>query len=62
MGKKGYAEIKAKESYDFWMKQGTMQAFDFTKARARLFGAEGHPETKITFFRCRRPKKRQKKN
>jgi len=26
-----------------------MQAFDFTKARARLFGAEGHPKEKITF-------------
>jgi len=28
---------------------GAMQAFDFTKARARLFGAEGHPKQKITF-------------
>jgi len=27
----------------------TMQAFDFTKARARLFGAEGHPKERITF-------------
>ena len=26
-----------------------MQAFDFTKARARLFGAEGQPREKITF-------------
>lgn len=38
----------------FWMifrqaKSGAMQAFDFTKARARLFGAEGHPKEKITF-------------
>ena len=38
----------------FWMifrqaKTGTMQAFDFTKARARLFGAEGHPSERITF-------------
>jgi cell division protease FtsH len=38
----------------FWMifrqaKTGTMQAFDFTKARARLFGAEGHPRERITF-------------
>jgi cell division protease FtsH len=38
----------------FWMifrqaKGGAMQAFDFTKARARLFGAEGHPKEKITF-------------
>jgi len=30
-------------------KAGTMQAFDFTKARARLFGAEGHPQERITF-------------
>ncbi len=30
-------------------KTGAMQAFDFTKARARLFGAEGHPKEKITF-------------
>jgi len=38
----------------FWMifrqaRGGAMQAFDFTKARARLFGAEGHPKEKITF-------------
>jgi cell division protease FtsH len=38
----------------FWMifrqaKTGAMQAFDFSKARARLFGAEGHPKEKITF-------------
>ncbi len=38
----------------FWMifrqaKGGAMQAFDFTKARARLFGAEGHPKERITF-------------
>jgi len=30
-------------------KTGAMQAFDFSKARARLFGAEGHPKEKITF-------------
>jgi len=30
-------------------KGGAMQAFDFTKARARLFGAEGHPSERITF-------------
>lgn len=30
-------------------KVGASQAFNFTKARARLFGAEGHPRTKITF-------------
>jgi len=38
----------------FWMifrqaKGGAMQAFDFTKAKARLFGAEGHPKERITF-------------
>ncbi len=30
-------------------KVGASQAFNFTKARARLFGAEGHPKDKITF-------------
>ncbi|MDP2967131.1 MAG: ATP-dependent metallopeptidase FtsH/Yme1/Tma family protein, partial [bacterium] len=38
----------------FWMifrqaKTGAMQAFNFSRARARLFGAEGHPKEKITF-------------
>jgi cell division protease FtsH len=38
----------------FWMmfrqaKTGAMQAFDFTKAKARIFGAEGHGKEKITF-------------
>lgn len=38
----------------FWMifrqaKTGAMQALDFTKAKAKLFGAEGHPKEKITF-------------
>ena len=38
----------------FWMifkqaKTGAMQAFDFTKARARLFGAKGNPKERITF-------------
>ena len=38
----------------FWMifrqaKGGALQAFDFSKAKARLFGAEGHPKQKITF-------------
>jgi cell division protease FtsH len=28
---------------------GVTQAFDFTRARARLFGAEGHTKEKITF-------------
>ena len=30
-------------------RSGAMQAFDFTKARARLFGGEGQPKEKITF-------------
>ena len=30
-------------------KTGAMQAFDFTKAKARLFGAEGHGKEKIAF-------------
>lgn len=30
-------------------RSGAMQAFDFSKAKARLFGAEGHPKQKITF-------------
>ncbi len=30
-------------------KTGAGQAFDFTKAKARLFGAEGHSKEKITF-------------
>ncbi len=38
----------------FWMifrqaKTGAMQTFDFTKAKARLFGATGHPQEKISF-------------
>jgi cell division protease FtsH len=38
----------------FWFifrqaKAGATQAFSFTQAKARLFGAEGHPKTKITF-------------
>ena len=38
----------------FWFifrqaRSGVGQAFDFTKARARLFGAEGQPREKITF-------------
>ena len=38
----------------FWMifrqaRAGAMQAFNFSKARARLFGAEGHPKEKIIF-------------
>lgn len=30
-------------------KSGSVQVFDFTKAKARLFGAEGHGKEKITF-------------
>jgi len=30
-------------------KGNAMQAFDFSKARARLFGAEGHPKQRINF-------------
>ncbi|GMX58935.1 MAG: ATP-dependent zinc metalloprotease FtsH [Candidatus Microsyncoccus archaeolyticus] len=38
----------------FWMifkqaKSGATQTFDFTKPRAKLFGAEGQPKEKITF-------------
>ncbi len=38
----------------FWLifrqaKTGAMQAFNFGKAKARLFGAEGQPKEKITF-------------
>jgi len=38
----------------FWVifrraKTGAMQAFNFSKAKARLFGADGHPKEKITF-------------
>jgi len=30
-------------------RSGAMQAFDFTRAKARIFGAEGHDKQKITF-------------
>jgi len=30
-------------------KSGAMQVFDFTKAKARIFGAEGHDKQRITF-------------
>lgn len=38
----------------FWMvfrnaRAGAAQSFDFTQAKAKLFGAEGHPREKITF-------------
>jgi aldehyde:ferredoxin oxidoreductase len=35
-GKKGYDEIKGKENYDFWVGQGTMQAFDWCNENACL--------------------------
>jgi len=34
--KKGYEEIRGKESYAFWMKQGTMQAFEWCNENACL--------------------------
>ena len=36
IGKKGYDEIKGKENYEFWMKQGTLQAFDWCNENACL--------------------------
>jgi aldehyde:ferredoxin oxidoreductase len=36
MSKKGYEEIKAKKNYEFWMKQGTMQAFEWCNENACL--------------------------
>ena len=36
MGKKGHEEIRGKESYDFWMRQGTMQAFEWCNENACL--------------------------
>lgn len=36
LGKKGYEEIKGKESYEFWMKQGTMQAFEWANENGCL--------------------------
>ncbi len=30
-------------------KTGAMQAFNFSKAKARIFGADGHPKQKVTF-------------
>jgi aldehyde:ferredoxin oxidoreductase len=35
-GKKGYEEIKGKESYEFWMRQGTMQAFEWCNENSCL--------------------------
>ncbi|RPJ11972.1 MAG: aldehyde ferredoxin oxidoreductase [Deltaproteobacteria bacterium] len=36
LGKKGYDEIKGKENYEFWMKQGTMQAFEWSNENGCL--------------------------
>ncbi len=36
LGKKGYEDIKGKENYDFWIGQGTMQAFDWCNENACL--------------------------
>ena len=36
MGKEGYAEIKAKENYDFWIRQGTMQVFEWCNENSCL--------------------------
>jgi aldehyde:ferredoxin oxidoreductase len=35
-GKKGYEEIKGKESYEFWMRQGTMQVFEWCNENSCL--------------------------
>jgi aldehyde:ferredoxin oxidoreductase len=36
LGKQGYDEIKAKELYDFWIRQGTLQALDWCNENACL--------------------------
>jgi aldehyde:ferredoxin oxidoreductase len=36
MGKEGYGEIKGKENYDFWIRQGTMQAFEWCNENSCL--------------------------
>lgn len=36
LGKKGYDEIKTRENYDFWVRQGTMQVFDWCNENACL--------------------------
>jgi len=36
LGKRGYEEIKSKKSYDFWMRQGTMQVFEWCNENACL--------------------------
>jgi len=36
MGKEGYREIKGKGNYDFWIRQGTMQAFEWCNENSCL--------------------------
>ena len=36
MGRKGYGEIKGKENYDFWIRQGTMQVFEWCNENSCL--------------------------
>ena len=36
MGKEGYREIKGKENYDFWIRQGTMQVFEWCNENSCL--------------------------
>ncbi len=36
MGKEGYGEIKDKENYDFWIRQGTMQVFEWCNENSCL--------------------------
>jgi len=36
MGKEGYREIKGKENFDFWIRQGTMQVFEWCNENSCL--------------------------
>jgi len=36
LGRRGYEEIKSSQSYSFWMRQGTMQAFEWCNENACL--------------------------
>ena len=36
LGKEGYGEIKGKENYDFWIRQGTMQVFEWCNENSCL--------------------------
>jgi aldehyde:ferredoxin oxidoreductase len=36
MGKEGYREVKGKENYDFWIRQGTMQVFEWCNENSCL--------------------------